>query len=75
MTQAQADLQNASILDLTRRKGVSREYLRSLSPLEKVEKLCALQTQYYEMLVIREMNGGKPIPEKWKKWYAARSAA
>lgn len=60
------------IKDLKRRKKTSREYLRSLSPLEKVEKLVALQNQYYQMLAIREQNGGRPIPEKWREWYKAR---
>lgn len=58
--------------DLARRKAVSRGYLRSLSPDEKIERLVALQEQYYQMLKVREENGGRPIPEKWRKWYRAR---
>jgi hypothetical protein len=46
--------------------------LRSLSPIEKVEKLVLLQEQFYQILAIREQNGGKPIPEKWRKWRIAR---
>lgn len=65
-------LQTKVIKDLTQRKKVSRDYLRSLSPTEKVEKLVQLQEQYYQMLLIREQNGGRPIPEKWKKWHKAR---
>ena len=68
-------LRDISVSDLTRRKKISREYLRTLSPLEKIEKLCALQQQYYQMLLVREENGGKPVPEKWKKWNAARQFA
>lgn len=60
------------IKDLTERKKTSRSYLRSLSPLEKIEKLIQLQEQYYQMLLIREQNGGKPIPQKWRKWHKAR---
>lgn len=60
------------IEDLDRRKKTSRSYLRSLSPIEKIEKLVQLQEQYYQMLSIREQNGGRPIPEKWRKWYRAR---
>ncbi len=60
------------IKDLQKRKKTSREYLRSLSPLEKIEKLVNLQEQYYQMLLIREQNGGRPIPEKWRKWHKAR---
>jgi hypothetical protein len=65
-------LQEEVIKDLNRRKKVSREFLRSLSPLEKIEKLVQLQEQYYQMLEIREQNGGRPIPEKWQKWYRVR---
>lgn len=65
-------LQNEVIENLNKRKKTSREYLRSLSPLEKIEKLVQLQEQYYQFLLIREQNGGKPIPEKWRKWYKAR---
>jgi hypothetical protein len=64
--------QSEIIFNLAQRKKVSRDYLRSLSPLEKVEKLVQLQEQYYQMLLIREQNGGCPIPEKWKKWHKAR---
>jgi hypothetical protein len=67
-----SELQNEVIKDLNRRKKISREYLRSLSPLEKIEKLVQLQEQYYQMLLIREQNGGRPIPARWKKWYRAR---
>ena len=66
------NLQNEVINDLNKRKKHSREYLRSLSPLEKVEKLVELQERYYQMLLIREQNNGRPIPEKWRKWRAAR---
>jgi hypothetical protein len=60
------------IKDLGQRKKTSREYLRSLSPLEKIEKLVSLQEQYYQMLLVREQNGGREIPEKWRKWHKAR---
>ena len=53
-------------------KQFPRVYLRSLSPLEKIEKLVQLQEQSYQMLLIREQNTSRPIPEKWRKWYRAR---
>jgi hypothetical protein len=65
-------LKSEPIKDLTRRKEKSRAYLRSLSPAEKIAKLVQLQEQYYQMLKIREKNGGSPIPERWQKWYQAR---
>ena len=65
-------LEDEIIEDLNRRKKVSRNYLRSLSPLEKIKKLVQLQEQYYQMLLIREQNGGRPVPEKWQKWHKAR---
>jgi hypothetical protein len=65
-------LQSEIIEDLTRRKKRSREFLRALSPEEKIAKLVELQERYYKMLEAREQNGGRPIPEKWQKWYKAR---
>ncbi len=66
------DLQTKIIADLERRKKHSREFLRNLSPEEKIAKLVELQEQYYAMLKAREQNGGRAIPEKWRKWHAAR---
>ncbi len=65
-------LQTEIIEDLTQRKKRSREFLRSLSPEEKIAKLVELQEKYYEMLKVREQNGGRKIPERWRKWHAAR---
>ena len=69
------DLQIEVLEEIRRRKAISREYLRSLPPLEKIALLFDLQEQYYEMLVAREQNGGRPIPERWRKWHKARSEA
>ncbi len=66
------DLQTEIIADLKKRKKRSREFLRSLSPAEKIVKLAELQEQYYQMLKAREENGGRTIPERWRKWYKAR---
>ena len=65
-------LQTEIITDLNNRKKTSRDFLRSLSPEEKIAKLVELQKRYYEMLKIREQNGGREIPEKWQKWHKAR---
>ena len=62
----------SQMAELAKRKNVSRSYHRSLSPEAKIAELIKLQERYYEMLSIREANGGKPIPTKWKKWYVAR---
>ncbi|CAN5516156.1 hypothetical protein BH10ACI1_BH10ACI1_12200 [soil metagenome] len=61
------DLQTEIIEDLKKRKKVSREFLRNLTPTEKIAKLVELQEQYYSMLKMREQNGGRAIPEKWRK--------
>ncbi len=66
------NLQTEVINDLKRRKKSSREFLRNLSPSEKIAKLVELQEQYYEMLKLRELNGGRAIPEKWRKWHTVR---
>jgi hypothetical protein len=62
----------SEIAELTKRKQISRSNLRSQTPEAKIAQLINLQEQYYEMLAVREANGGKPIPAKWKKWHAAR---
>lgn len=62
------------IANLIARKDVSRGYLRSLSPAEKIEKMLRIQFQYYQLLQAREQSGGKPIPPSWQKWYRARKA-
>ena len=61
-----------TINDLIERKRIFREHLRSLSPAEKIARLVDLQEHYYQMLAVREKNGGRPIPERWQKWYKAR---
>ena len=66
------NLQAEIINDLTERKQTSRKYLSSLSPAEKIARLVDLQEQYYQMLIAREKNGGRQIPEKWEKWHKAR---
>lgn len=67
-----SNLQDEVISDLRKRKKTSREFLRNLSPEEKISKLVELQERYYEILKIREQNGGRKIPEKWQKWHKAR---
>jgi hypothetical protein len=67
-----SDAQAEILADLKQRKVVSRNYLRTLSIEEKIEKLAELQEQYYSMLQSREESGGKPIPAEWQKWFRAR---
>lgn len=64
--------QTEIIDDLTSRKRTSRKFLSSLPPAEKIAQLIKLQEQYYQMLVARAENGGRPVPEKWRKWHTAR---
>ncbi len=66
------NLQTEVVADLTKRKRISRTYLRNLTPMEKIAKLVDLQEQYYQMLEIRKQNGGREIPERWRKWHKAR---
>lgn len=66
------DLQNEVVSNLTIRKQTSRDYLRNLSPAEKITRLIDLQERYYKILEIRQQNGGRKIPEKWRKWHKAR---
>ena len=49
-----------------------REYARGLPLNERLRDLEELQEQSYEILRIRELNGGKPIPAEWRSWAAAQ---
>lgn len=60
------------IAELRQRKKDLRERLKNLSPLEKIIHLEALQERYYEILKIRQENGGRLIPDEWKRWNTAQ---
>lgn len=49
-----------------------REYAKGLSLEERLGQLESLQEQSYEILRIREANGGKPIPAAWRRWAEAQ---
>jgi len=66
------NFEKEAIEDLKRRKENFRKFTRSLSATEKIQQLELLQMHYYELLKAREKNGGRPIPEKWRKWQKAR---
>jgi hypothetical protein len=61
-----------SIRELRRRKRVSRNYVRNMSPTEKILQLEELQERCYELMEIREQNGGLPVPDNWKRWRKAQ---
>lgn len=52
-----------------------RAVARSLPLRDRLRQLEELQAQSYEILRIREANGGKPIPPAWIKWAAAQRLA
>jgi hypothetical protein len=64
---------NKSIEQLKKQKRIFRNYMKHLSVAEKINHLTNLQWQYYELLEIREKNGGRPIPEKWQRWRNAQA--
>jgi|GEM_PF-1226125 len=49
-------------------------YVKNLSLSDRLRRLERLQEQTYEILSIREKNGGKPIPQAWQKWAKARGS-
>jgi len=57
---------------LVERKRRYRSYIRSLPLTERLRQLETLQEQSYEILRIREANGGRPIPEGWRRWANAQ---
>jgi hypothetical protein len=65
---------NKSIEKLKKQKTTFRNYMKNLSVAEKINHLTNLQWHYYELLEIREKNGGRQIPEKWQKWRNAQTS-
>lgn len=49
-----------------------RSYAKNMSLIERLRQLEALQAQSYEILCIREANGGKPVPLAWQVWAKAQ---
>lgn len=60
---------------LAEQKRKYRMYARSLPLRDRLRHLEELQEQSYEILRIREGNGGSPIPSAWKRWAAAQLEA
>lgn len=63
---------NSSVAMLVEQKRKYREHVRNMSLSDRLRRLEALQEQTYEILLIREANGGKPIPEGWQRWKKAQ---
>lgn len=64
---------NEVIEDLTRRKAAMRQYLRNLSPTEKIIQLELLQKRTYNLAETRQQNGKGEIQDKLKIWRKAQS--
>lgn len=65
---------NPSVAMLVEQKKKYREYMRNMSLSDRLRQLEALQEQTYEILRIREANGGKAIPEGWQRWAKAQKS-
>ena len=50
-----------------------RIYAGNLPLEDRLRQLEALQQQSYEILRIREVNGGKPVPPDWRRWAEAQN--
>ncbi len=59
---------------LLQEKKKYRLHVRKLPLTERLRNLEELQEQSYEILRIREQNGGRPIPEDWQRWAKAQKA-
>jgi hypothetical protein len=59
---------------LAEQKKKYRMYARNMPLIERLRQLEELQERSYEILRIREANGGRPIPEDWKRWARAQEA-
>ena len=63
---------NPSLTLFLEQKRKYRIKARNMPLGDRLRQLEALQEQSYEILRIREANGGKPIPRGWQKWAEAR---
>jgi len=64
---------NTSVANLKKLKARSRRKVRALSTAEKIRRLEALQERYFELLIIRLANSGRPIPGGWLRWKEAQA--
>lgn len=65
---------NSRVAMFVEQKRKYREYVRNMSLPDRLRRLEALQEQTYEILRIREANGGKAIPEDWQRWARAQQS-
>ena len=63
---------NPSLRLLLEQKQRFRNYARNMPLRDRLRQLETLQEQSYEILRIREANGGKPIPPAWQIWAKAQ---
>jgi hypothetical protein len=59
---------------LAEQKQRYRAYARNMPLSDRLRQLETLQEQSYEILRIREANGGKPVPEDWQRWARAQES-
>jgi hypothetical protein len=59
---------------LVEQKRKYREHMRDMSLDERLRQLEALQEQTYELLRVRETNGGIPVPKGWQRWARAQES-
>ncbi len=64
---------NPSLEAFLEQKRRYRTHVRNLSLSDRLRQLEALQEQSYEILLIREANGGRPVPIGWRRWAEAQN--
>lgn len=57
---------------LSEQKRKYRAYTRSLPLGERLRQLETLQEQCYEIMRVRESNGGQPVSKGWLRWAEAQ---
>ena len=60
---------------LAEQKKKYRTYARNMPLIERLRQLEELQERSYEILRIREANGGRRVPEDWQRWARAQEAS
>jgi hypothetical protein len=63
---------NANLALFLAQKQKYRAHAKTLSLSDRIRQLEALQEQSYEIMRIREANGGKPVSPDWRRWAEAQ---
>ena len=59
---------NPGLASFLEQKRTYRDFVKNMSLSDRLRQLEALLEQTYEILRVREANGGRPVPAGWRRW-------